>query len=551
MSAYDAFPTFEAFAYTLLVACWGAAVKFGTLILAFTLIWSAAFAQTVTVTGGKIHGAMLEKGGAVFRGIPFAAPPVGDLRWREPMPVKPWSGVREAALFGPACTQKPGGGVPREQATETSSEDCLYLNVWTPEWPARTKMPVMVWIHGGANAAGTASQKIYDTDTLARRGVVVVTLNYRLGAFGFFSHPALTRESPHHASGNQGILDQIAALRWVRDNIASFGGDPNNVTIFGESAGSVAGSVLATSPLSRGLFHRVIGESGAAVLAGDPSILSEAEKRGQALAQRWKLTSGASATELRAVSAADILNAEPNLFEDNPPHIPSTLLAEFPNLGIVVDGYVFPKKPAEIFAAGEEHRVAFLFGSNARERIPGTAAPAELAPALDQFFGPLSQRAREVYVGAPDALYGTTAEQWSTDTSFRCATVAQLIWHSAAGNPAYQYEFARVPPGREAVGATHASDLYYVFGSLNRIGGVGAPPVPGNAIDAQVSDAMQRYWTNFAKTGDPNGPGLPEWPKFDPAKRAYIQFTDAGPLAKEGLRRPYCDLFIENLQRRS
>jgi para-nitrobenzyl esterase len=508
--------------------------------LAISTVSSATAAESgpiVAVTGGQVQGATLEKGGAVFKGIPFAQPPVGELRWREPMPVKSWAGVRDATDFGAGCAQGPSPDVG------VSKEDCLYLNVWTAEWPGRTQKPVMVWIPGGGNRAGASSESAYDGESLARRGVILVSLNYRLGAFGFFSHPQLTRESSHHASGNQGILDQIAALKWVRDNIASFGGDPSNVTIFGESAGSLDVSVLMTSPHSQGLFQRVIGESGAVILLGDPRTLAEAEKSGEAMAAHWKLSADASVQDMRAVSAADILAAEPFI---GPPQ---------PNLGITIDGYVFSKKPAEIFAAGQEHRVALLLGNNSRERIPGRPPPTDLKKAIDETYGPLSVRGWPLYAAATnDPVYGTPAEQWATDTSFRCSAVAQLMWHAAAGNAAYEFEFARVPAGREALGATHASELSYVFGLDRGIVLPGPPsrasPVaPASAVDAQVSEVMQRYWTNFAKSGNPNSDSLPAWPKFDPSSRAYTQFTDAGPIAKEGLRRPYCDLFIENVKR--
>jgi para-nitrobenzyl esterase len=503
---------------------------------------STANGQTVTVTGGRVRGAMLAKGGAVFKGIPYAQPPVGTLRWREPMPVRPWPGVREATDFRAICAQTP---VFVRNAAEISSEDCLFVNVWTPEWPSKSRKPVMVWIPGGGNFAGGSTDDFNDGERLARRGVVLVTINYRLGPFGFFAHPALTRESPHHASGNQGILDQIYALKWVRKNIARFGGDPNNVTIFGESAGSLDVSVLMTSPLSQGLFRRVIGESGAVILAGDPLTLAQAEKRGEILAARWKVPAGASVTDLRAVSATDVLKAEPNYL--------ATVSTTFPNLGITIDGYVFPKKPAEVFASGQEHRIALLLGNNSRERIPGSPPPnapgSDLKKAIEEAYGPIAARALRLYAGAADPLYGTTADQWATDTSFRCSAVAQLAWHSAAGNPTFEYEFARVPPGREAVGSTHASEVSHVFGTLDRgIAGVG-PPAQPNGVDMQVSEVMQQYWTNFAKTGNPNVPQLPVWPKFTVSSRAYIQFTDAGPIAKEGLRRPFCDLFIENVKR--
>jgi para-nitrobenzyl esterase len=504
----------------------------------------AASGPIVTVSGGQVQGATLEGGGAVFKGIPFAQPPVGELRWREPMPVERWAGVRDATRFGAPCAQKPGL-VPNilvrsGDGAEIAKEDCLFLNVWMPEWPSKSRKPVMVWIAGGGNYAGAGSGAAYSGETLARRGVVLVSLNYRLGPFGFFSHPQLTRESPNHASGNQGILDQIAALKWVRDNVAEFGGDASNVTIFGESAGSLDVSVLMTSPLSKGLFQRVIGESGAVILVGDPLSLPQAETRGENLAMRWKLSSEASLKDLRAVSALDILEAEPK----PPPFVP--------NLGVTIDGYVFPKKPADVFATGEEHRVALLLGSNARERVPLTSPPSNLKKAIEDEYGPLAERAWMLYAGAADdPVYGRPADQWATDTSFRCSAVAQLAWHAAAGNPAYQFEFARVPAGREALGATHASELAYVFGTFDRVPFPATGPASSGAtsVDKQVSEEMQQYWTNFAKGGDPNGSQLPEWPNFDTSSRAYIQFTDGGPMPKEGLRRPYCDLFIENVKR--
>ena len=505
---------------------------------------ASTFAQSgpiVTVTGGQIRGALLDKGGAVFKGIPFAQPPVGDLRWREPMRVRRWSGVRPATEFGAICAQRQSLLIPA--AAETSKEDCLFLNIWVSEWPSTSPKAVMVWVPGGGNRSSGSALPIYDGERLARRGVVVVTLNHRLGPFGFFAHPALTRESRHHASGNQGLLDQIAALRWIRENIATFGGDSGNVTIFGESSGSLDVSVLMTSPLAAGLFHRVIGQSGAVVLVGDPLSLPQAEKRGEMSAARWA-PPNAAVRDLRRVSAADILAAEPDNIA-----IGDNVASSLPNLGVTVDGYVLPRKPAEIFAAGQQHRTPLLLGNNAREQIPGSRPPADLQKSIADAYGPIARRAQALYVGAADGQYGTAAEQWGTDTSFRCSAVAQLMWHAAAGNLAFEYEFARVPSGREVVGATHASELTHVFGTLDqRVAGVG-PPATASEVDAQVSDVMQRYWTNFAKTGNPNGAQLPEWSRFDTSSRAYIQFTDAGPILKEGLRRPFCDLFMENITR--
>jgi para-nitrobenzyl esterase len=515
-------------------------------VIAVVLVCAAAAAgraqsdPIVKVTGGQVRGATLA-GGAVFKGIPFAAPPTGERRWREPTAVQPWPGVRDATKFGAVCAQiiTPVVG----DAVKTASEDCLFLNVWTSQWPAGGARPVMVWIPGGGNFVGAGSQAGYDGEPLARRGVVVVTINYRLGSFGFFSHPALTRESPHRASGNQGILDQIAALRWVQENIARFGGDPKNVTIFGESAGSLDVSVLMTSPLSKGLFHRAIAESGAVVLVGEPSTLAAAEKRGQATAARWKAPADATLQTLRGISTADILAGEPNYLAGDA--IPDN----FPNLGITVDGYVFPRKPAQVFAAKGQHRVPMLLGSNSREQVPGSTVATDLPQAIERTYGPLAARALKLYVGAADPVYGTPAEQWATDTSFRCSTVAQALWHSAANQATFQYEFTHVPQERAALGAVHASELSHVFGTYSQgLVGVG-PPARATDADARLSDVMQRYWTNFAKTGDPNGTGLPKWPTFDATSRAYVEFATAGPMVKQSLRRPYCDLFIENVQR--
>ena len=317
--------------------------------------------------------AALERGGAVFKGIPFAQPPVEALRWREPQPVKPWTGVRATTSFGAPCAQNSGGRV-----LETSREDCLFLNVWTPEWPPGARKPVMFWMHGGGNYGGSTGSPNFDGESLARHGVVLVSASYRLTAFGFFAHPELTRESPHHASGNYGLMDQIAALQWVRANIARFGGDPGNVTIFGQSAGAVDDTVLMTSPLAKGLFQKVIAESGtvtrnpdAATLAmtalgplmpvksgdvtySDAPALAEAEKSGEELP-----LSGDRACLSRSLPAADILKATAS---------PRKSIG--PANGVVVDGWVLPRAPAEVFATGHEHRVPLLAGNNARERTP-------------------------------------------------------------------------------------------------------------------------------------------------------------------------------------
>ncbi len=497
--------------------------------LAFlTQVAAAQEPLAVRVTGGTIQGAPLKGGGAVFKGIPFAAPPVGDLRWREPMPVKPWTGIREATNFGARCMQ---GG-------ERVSEDCLYINVWTPEWPSQSRKPVMLWIHGGGNFAGSSSETIFDGESLARRGVVLVSANYRLGIFGFYQHPELTAESKHHASGNYGLMDQVAALKWVEQNIGRFGGDPRNVTIFGESAGALDINVLMTSPLTKGLYARLIGESGP---VAEPPSLAEGEKKGLNVAVSLKAD---SLKAMRALPAEDLQKATGQ-----------GLSFLGPLLGVVVDGWVVPKPAFEVFEAGQEHRVDLLLGTNARELTRPFFPVAGLSEGIRAQYGPLASRAMNVYglkdgkEPAPDPVYGTAMAQWATDTQFRCGTVAELIWHSRAGNRSYQYQFSQVAPGRESVGAAHGSELPYVFGTLS-LAGRGGSPSRYEATDSAVSGQMQQYWTNFAKTGNPNGGSLPQWPKFDLAARAYMDLTANGPVAREGLRREACDLFIENIARK-
>ncbi|PWU08497.1 MAG: carboxylesterase family protein [Terriglobia bacterium] len=481
----------------------------------------------VSVTGGKVQGSSL-KGGAVFKGIPFAAPPVGDLRWREPAPVKAWTGVRQATQFGARCMQN-GEGV---------SEDCLYLNVWTPEWPPQSPKPVMLWIHGGGNFAGASSEAIFDGEPLAEHGVVLVSANYRLGVFGFYAHQELTAESSHHASGNYGLMDQIAALKWVRENIRRFGGDPGNVTIFGESAGSLDINVLMTSPLAKGLFARLIGESGPVVA---PPSLAEGEKKGMSVAASLHAE---SLKALRAVPATDLQKATGQ-----------GLSFLGPLLGVLVDGWVLPKAPFAVFQAGQQQRADLLLGSNARELSRPFFPVSGLKEGIAAEYGPLASRALQVYhvkdgeAAEPDPVYGSAMAQWATDSQFRCGTVAELIWHSRAGNTAYQFQFSRVPKGRETAGAAHGSELPYVFGTLS-VPGRGANPPKYDTTDQAVSGQMQQYWTNFAKTGNPNGHSLPQWPKFDPASRAYMDLTGSGPIAREGLRREACDLFIENVIRK-
>ncbi len=476
----------------------------------------------VTLPAGTIAGVALSGGGAAFKGVPFAQPPIGALRWRDPQPVARWTGVLPATDYRKSCAIEGG-------------EDCLYLNVWTPQWPAGSRLPVMLWFPSGGNFTGASSDARYQSLSVPQRGVILVSAQYRLSIFGFLAHPALTAESPHRTSGNYGLLDMLAAMRWVRDNIARFGGDPGNITVWGESSTSLDLNVLLTSPLERGLFKREITESGPVV---DPPPLADGERKGIETMAKAGIGDGPDAlAKMRALSAADIwkLNG-------------TALSWVGPDLGVLVDGYVIPRSPFAVFQSGQENHVPLLMGNNARElQKPFFPMPNGLAGAIDEIYGRLAPQARTIYgVGvtpepAPDPRLGPLLAQFATDTQFRCGTVAELRWHAQAGNPAYQFQFDRVPPGKEANGAVHASELAYVFGTF------AAPGEPWNDIDVHVSATMQQYWTNFAKTGNPNGNDLPKWPAFDPQTRSYVEFTDNGPVVRADLRKPACDLYSQTL----
>ncbi len=491
---------------------------------------SARSEPTVSVRTGKLRGRLTAAGGAVFKGIPFAQAPVGEMRWREPVLARSWSGVRNAAEFGAPCVQGSTLG-------EKSSEDCLYLNVWTPKWPMKSPAAVMVWIHGGGNFAGAGAEPGFDGENLARHGVVLVTVNYRLGIFGFLAHPELTQESPHHVSGNYGLLDQILALRWVHDNIAKFGGNPGYVTIFGESAGSLDINVLMASPLTKGLFVRVIGESGPVVA---PPPLAEAENKGMGIAAKLNVTGDHVLAKLRALSSADLLKASgPGL----------AFLG--PMLGVNVDGWLFSESPMKAFVEGHEQHVDLMLGSNSQElQHPFFPMKGNLREAISEQYGTLAGRALTLYGltdatdPQPDPELGSVMAQWATDTQFRCGSVAELVWHTGAGNVGYQFQFSRSAPGKEALGAPHGSEVVFVFGNL----AVEQNTRKFDERDHSISEQIQQYWTNFAKTGDPNGGTLPQWPKFDSKVRAYLDLTDNGPAAKEGLRRAVCDLYTETLE---
>ncbi len=471
--------------------------------------------SVVKTAGGAVRGSV-DNGVNVFKGIPYAAPPLGELRWAPPADVIPWNGTRDASKFSPDCVQAPyDKNSVYYRPPSPQSEDCLCLNVWTTAEQPTEKRPVMVWIHGGALTRGSGATPTYDGANFARKGVVLVTINYRLGPFGFFSHPGLTAESPHGASGNQGVLDQIAALKWVQQNIAAFGGDPSRVTIFGESAGSWSVCSLMATPLSKGLFHRAIGESGG--VFGPMAYLKE-KKFGQDSAE----STGAKFAEslgtqdlaaLRALSAEKIIEA-------------FGARGSTPTRG-VVDGWVFPKEARLIFADGEQHHVPVIVGSNANEMT--TLTPRAIVPTtldgLQKYvardFKGFEADFAKLYPAATDAEAADAFLDASRDRAFTWQMRTWAREMTKAGVPAYLYFFTRIPPvGDHAYNrAFHAAEIAYAFGNLDAARGY-------TATDRALSDAISTYWVNFAAAGDPNGDGLAIWPAHDARHDPYIKFGD-------------------------
>ena len=512
----------------------GSALSALLLALFITGARAAGEDPIVSVAGGQIRGRMLEEGrGAVFRGVPFAQPPVGALRWREPLPVTAWDGVRDASKSGPPAAQPALGW--NDAAAKASSEDCLYLDVWTPTPKEGAGLPVMVWIHGGANVAGAGGfDPLYDGRSFISHGIVLVVVEYRLGVFGFFSHPELTRESAHHASGNYGLMDQVASLQWVRGNIARFGGDPSNVTIFGQSAGSMDVLALMASPLAHGLFNRAIAESGPSRYLPAAPTLAETEAAGVAVAGKLGAPATGALGFLRAIPTESLLHSAPWM------------------LALSADGWVLPSSPAKAFAQGAEARVSLIIGSNAIE-FPENGSTADLRKSMENILGAAAPRAFELYGVAGDTpslpadpLYGNAADQWGTDR-FGCPAVVQGEWHDAAGNTTWEYQFDRpIPPNART---SHSGELSYVFGNLST---TGSQPGQFQDADRRLSATIQAYWTNFAKTGNPNGPELPFWPAYDAKARKYLSFTTSADVTvAENQRGPFCDLFREAMGRSS
>jgi para-nitrobenzyl esterase len=494
-----------------------------------TIASGADGAPSVRVESGMLRGQTLAQGGAVFLGIPYAQAPVGELRWRDPQPLAHWRGVREANHYAGACLQPSMGW--NNSLIATASEDCLYLNVWTPKLDAAAHLPVMVWIHGGAFVGGSATDPLFSGEHFSAKGVVLVSLNYRLGVLGFLAHPQLSRESGH-GSGNYGLLDQNAALRWVRANISRFGGDASAVTVFGQSAGGGSVTVLLASPRARGLLRSAIVESGAMITPTPMQTLAQAEANAVQMMRKQSIQA------LRRLSGDELMQ-----------RVQQYAMAHHgANLGPVVDGYVLTEDPVALFARHGEQPLPLIIGNNAREGF-APVHDVDLAKVLGEFYAEQAPAALSVYGGAhaaPDAadpVLGSPAAQWATDSAFRCAAVITAERHRAGGVPVFEYQFEQSLPGREGEGAAHTYEIPYVFGNLLDSGPLAAP---FSAPDRALSDLMMSYWTNFAKHGDPNAAGLPPWPRFEAESRAYLRLSTAASgnaIAAGGLRREACDLY--------
>ncbi len=484
---------------------------FFTSVLLLVVIFGDVTAQQsnpqVQISNGTLQGTFNAATGIrSFKGIPYALPPVGDLRWKEPQPPGNWPGVLKADHFSHMPMQKRIFSDMIFRA-DTMSEDCLYLNVWTPAKSATEKLPVLVYFYGGGFVAGDGSESRYDGESMARKGIVTITINYRLGIFGFFAHPELTQESPHHASGNYGLMDQTAALRWVQANIAAFGGDSSRVIIAGESAGSFSVCAQVLSPLSKNLFSGAIGESGG---FSKLSPLAEGENSGLTFA---KNAGAMSLADLRALSAAQLLDAasKPGAWS-------------FPDL---IDGYFFTRQPIEVLEAGEEAHVPLLVGWNSAE-IPYQAftqgdmpTPENYAKKVNARYGSDADAVFKLYPGNTQDEVIKSATALASDNFIVYGTWKWADLQSkTSGKPVYRYVFStprpqsdedikraaasKMPPA--LVGASHASEIEFAMGNLSSNKVYAWTP-----DDYKVSTTMENYFANFIKTGDPNGPGLPKW----------------------------------------
>lgn len=500
------------------------------MMMAAESLFGAPSGPQVKTASGTVEG---KEDGAVrvFLGIPYAAPPVGDLRWKPPAPAAKWTGVRKTTEFGSHCMQgKVFGDMTFHDAG--GSEDCLTLNVWVPA-KASGKLPVMVWIYGGGFVAGTTSEARQDGTHLAQQGVIVVSMNYRLGVFGFLVHPELAKESGRNAAGNYGLLDQLAALQWVHENIAAFGGDPGNVTIFGESAGSFSVSAQMASPLAKGLFQKAIGESGAAFHSRGLSFESRSAREEKDVKTVSAKLGVSTLAELRALPAQKLLDAF------SPPQSHGF------DFGPDVDGYFLPEPAPAIFAAGKQNDVPLLAGWNHDEGSfeiafsPQKPTAESLKAGAQKEFGAKAGEALKLYPTDTDEHVLRSALDFAGDQFIAFSTWDWMEAQAKTGKqPIYRYRFDLGPPSDPKgpqLGAFHSAEIEYVFGQLDSKAGIA-----WRADDRRLSEEMQKYWANFARSGDPNGPGLPKWPVYSAADGWQVMFLDAKSAAhKDELRERY------------
>ena len=495
-------------------------------------VTSASVSTRVKIDSGEVEG-VAANGVIAFKGIPFAAPPIGELRWRAPRPVAKWPTVRPAREYGHDCMQEPFGGDAAPLGTPPD-EDCLVVNVWTPAERA-ARLPVMVWIYGGGFVNGGSSPAVYDGSPSAARGVVFVSFNYRLGRFGFFGHPALTKEDPSGLLGNYGFLDQIAALEWVRRNIAAFGGDPNNVTIFGESAGGGSVHMLMTSPLARGLFHKAIVQSGGGRSRGPISMRAlrepgpKGEPSGEQLGLEFAKQAGvtgddaAALAALRKLPAAAIVNGM-NLMKQQP--------ATY--AGPLRDGRIVVEDAETAFRAGRQAKVPYIIGANDLE-FGFAPVPADRTDGMLASFGAAREKALAAYDPEGRGDKGLIGMRLFSDMAMvePARLLARLA--SAAGQPAWQYRFSYVAGSLrgKVAGALHATEIPFVLNTVRAKYGDATTPE-----DAATASAMNAYWVAFVKTGDPGAAedaaakGLPKWPRYSAADDVIMDFTLKGPAVK-------------------
>ena len=477
---------------------------------------------TVNTANGILQGIQLS-GISMFKGVPYAQPPVGDLRWKEPQPVKNWEGKRKADHFAARAMQLPIYA-DMQFRSDGISEDCLYLNIWTPAKTGKEELPVLVYFYGGGFRAGDGSEYRYDGESMARRGIVSVTVNYRLGIFGFFAHPELTKESPHHASGNYGLLDQTEALRWIHKNIAAFGGNPGNITIAGESAGSYSVNAQVISPLARNLFAAAIGESGAVLGFKPLSSLQDAEKNGLRFSDSLGMH---SIRDLRAMTADQILQA--------------TAAPGLSNFPMDVDGYFFPEQPLTLYKTGRVAKVPLLVGWNSEEGswrwLLGQDEPTRenYIKAIRKLYPAQADEMLKLYFVKNDSDVEVVATALASDNFIGFSTWRWADLHAKTNSPVYRYFYTRARPGQRADickpanpqteipgsfhGAAHSSEIEYALGNLptNRV-------FDWQPDDFQVSAILQDYFLNFIKTKNPNGTGLPYWPLYQSWQKDPVQY---------------------------